>query len=461
VNGFVLAGVASGVGKTTIAVGLMAALRARGLRVQPFKVGPDYIDTSYHTRAAGGLRSRNLDLWLTSAQVVRTLFRRATRAADVAVVEGVMGLFDGRLGGEGLASTAHLARELGLPVVLVVDAGKLSWSAGAMVLGYASFDPDLDLVGVILNRVGGPRHAAELIDSVESRTGVPVVGWLPKHPSLEVPERYLGLIPTTEGAPAEAYFAAAEAAVASGVDLDRLLKLTRASGPADGSDSGAVDLFPVQPGAPRAAIAVAQDRAFSFYYQDSLDLLEAWGAELIPFSPLEDTAVPPAASAVYLGGGFPELFAADLSANTPLLASLRAAHTSRKPIYAECGGLMLLGRSLVDADGRRHRMAGILPVDSSLAGQRLSIGYREARATRQSVLLEAGETLKVHEFHWSRLEAEPDPAAAAYHVQDRQPTPEGFVVGNTLASFLHVHLAADDRGRLPLRFVERAAAAKA
>jgi cobyrinic acid a,c-diamide synthase len=375
------------------------------------------------------------------------------------VVEGVMGLFDGRLGGEGLASTAHLARELGLPVVLVVDAGKLSWSAGAMVLGYTSFDPDLELVGVILNRVGGARHAAELIAAIESRAGVPVLGWLPEQPALEIPERYLGLIPTTEGAPAEAYFAAAEAAAATGVDLDRLLRLTtRASGAAV-ADACGVDLFPVQPRAPRAAIAVAQDRAFSFYYQDSLDLLEAWGAELIPFSPLEDAAVPPAASAVYLGGGFPELLAAELSANTPLLASLRRAQASRRPIYAECGGLMLLGRSLVDADGRRHAMAGLLPLDSSLAGQRLSIGYREARATRRSLLLEAGETLRAHEFHWSRLEAEPSPDGAAYHVEDRQPTHEGFVHGGTLASYLHIHFAAHDDGRLARRFVERAEAA--
>jgi cobyrinic acid a,c-diamide synthase len=457
-NGLVLAGVASGVGKTTVAVGLMAALRARGLRVAPFKVGPDYIDTSYHARAAGGVRSRNLDLWLTSATVARTLFARAARASDVAVVEGVMGLFDGRLGGEGLASTAHVARELGLPVVLVVDAGKLSWSAGAMVLGYRQFDPDLNLVGVILNRVGGARHAAELVASVETRAGVPVLGWLPKHAALQVPERYLGLVPTTEGAPADAYFAAAEAAVATGVDLDRLLALAL---PVRSAPTEASELFPIQPLAPRAAIAVAQDRAFSFYYQDSLDLLEAWGAELIPFSPLDDAALPPSASAVYLGGGFPELFAAELSANTSMLASLRQAQTRGLPLYAECGGLMLLGRSLVDVEGRRHRLADIVPVDSSLGGQRLTIGYREARAMRSSLLLEPGETLKVHEFHWSGLEAEPDAADAAYHVADRQPAHEGFVRGNTLASYLHVHFAADERGRLPRRFVERAAAAAA
>jgi cobyrinic acid a,c-diamide synthase len=208
------------------------------------------------------------------------------------------------------------------------------------------------------------------------------------------------------------------------------------------------------------AIAVAQDRAFSFYYQDSLDLLEAWGAELIPFSPLEDTAIPAGASAVYLGGGFPELFAAELSANTAILASLRQAQANGLPIYAECGGLMALGRSLVDAEGCRHTMAGIVPLDSTLTGQRLTIGYREAAAARPSLLLEPGETVKVHEFHWSRLETEPSTADAAYRVDGRQPSHEGFASGNTLASYLHVHFAADEHGRLPRRFVERAAAAR-
>lgn len=461
-TGFVVAGVASGVGKTTLAVGLMAALRARGLRVQPFKVGPDYIDTSYHTRAAGGIPSRNLDLWLMSAAVVRTLYTRAARTADVSVVEGVMGLFDGRLGGQGVASTAHAARELGLPVVLVLDCGKLSWSAGAMVLGYRNFDPGVELIGVILNRVGGPRHVAELVASVEERAGVPVLGWLPRQTDLEVPERYLGLIPTTEGPPADAYFTAAEAAVARHVDLDRLLRLADANGSRSNPESDATPgLFPEDAVRPRAALAVAQDRAFSFYYQDSLDLLEAWGAELVPFSPLEDAALPTGCTAIYLGGGFPELFAAELSANTTMLASLRRAHARGLTLYAECGGLMALGRSLVDASGRRHSMAGVLPLDSNIAGQRLTIGYREARAIRPSLLLAAGERVKAHEFHWSGLEAEPSVADSAYEVDDRLPPREGFVRGNTLASYLHVHFAAEDDGRLPRRFVERAAAAAA
>ena len=206
---------------------------------------------------------------------------------------------------------------------------------------------------------------------------------------------------------------------------------------------------------PHSRRAVARDRAFSFYYDDSLELLAAWGAELVPFSPVEDEALPSRVSGVYLGGGFPELFAASLSANTSLLASLRAARARDLPLYAECGGLMLLGRSMVDADGQRHRMAGVLPLDSTLAGQRLTIGYRDARAQRTSLLLEAGESVRAHEFHWSSLAAAPAPSEAAYSFDGLT---EGFASGNTLASYLHLHLAADDHGRLARRFVDRAAA---
>ena len=438
-KGFVIAGTASGVGKTTVTVGLLQALRRRGYHVQPFKVGPDYIDTSYHARAAGR-PSRNLDLWLLQAPTVSALFARGMRTAEVAVVEGVMGLFDGRLGGEGQASTAHLARELDLPVILVLDAAKLSWSAGALVLGYRDFDPRLNLAGVILNRVGGPKHVQELTTSIEQRAGVPVLGSLPRNPALSVPERYLGLIPTTEGAVADAYFAAAEDAVSSGVDLERLIRACR---PLDLSPSGPA-LFPTTRERPRTAIAVARDQAFSFYYEDSLDLLEAWGAELIPFSPLSDPRLPEGVGGVYLGGGFPELFARDLAANTGMLASLRQAAEADLAIYAECGGLMLLGRSLVDAEGQRHAMAGVAPLDASLAGQRLTIGYRDATAARHSLLLRAGESVRGHEFHWSALE-QPPPAASAAYALDGEKQAEGYAARNTLASYLHVHLAAQPR----------------
>lgn len=457
-TGVLIAAAASGAGKTTVTVGLIAALRQRGLRVQPFKVGPDYIDTSYHSQAAGGVASRNLDLWLLSAPAMRTLFARAMRGGDIAVIEGVMGLFDGRLGGEGLASSAHVARELSVPVVLVVDAGKLSWSAGALVLGFRQFDPSIRLAGVILNRVGGPRHAAELTQSIEERAGVPVLGWLPYQDDLRVPERYLGLVPTTEGPGWQRYLAAAEQAVATGVDLTRLIALAGEGGTTL-ADTVA-GLFPEQPVTTKAAIAVARDAAFSFYYQDALDLLAAWGAELVPFSPLADSGLPEDVSAVYIGGGFPELVAPDLAANTPMLQALRTAHARGVPIYAECGGLMLLGRSLVDAHAMRHAMAGIVPMDSTLAGTRLTIGYHDARAARDTLLLDAGQSVRGHEFHWSAPEADRAIDQAAYHIDERVPSAEGFASGQTLASYLHLHFAADGTGQLARRLVSRAAAVR-
>jgi cobyrinic acid a,c-diamide synthase len=276
-----------------------------------------------------------------------------------------------------------------------------------------------------------------------------------------VPERYLGLVPTTEGATAETYFAAAEAAVARGIDLDRLLAQARASStPSSRTAKEAPGIFPSARLSSRAAIAVALDRAFSFYHQDSLDLLEEWGAELVPFSPLEDTSLPRGVSGIYVGGGFPELFAAELSANVPMLTALRDAQSLGLPIYAECGGLMALGRSLVDAEGRRHPMAAVVPLDSTLAERRLTIAYREAHAIRDTLLVDAGETIRAHEFHWSCLEMEPAASDAAYHVAERHPPEEGFAHGSTVASYLHLHFAADEWGRLPRRFVDRAASAR-
>jgi cobyrinic acid a,c-diamide synthase len=337
-----------------------------------------------------------------------------------------------------------------------VDAAQLSWSAGALVLGYRSFDPTVRLAGVILNGVGGPRHVAELRESIEQRAGVPVLGWLPYQAELAVPERYLGLVPATEGSDWRSFVDAAEVAVTVGVDLPRLLDLATATTPQT-VDS---ELFPAQPLPPTTAIAIARDEAFSFYYQDGLDLLEAWGAELLPFSPLADAALPKDASAVYIGGGFPELFATGLASNTSMLDSLRAAHARGLPIYAECGGLMLLGRSLVDAQNERHAMAGIVPLDSTLAAAHLTIGYRDAQAARETLLLDRGQTVRAHEFHWSSPEAEMPLSDAAYLVDDRDPPTEGFASGQTLASYLHVHFAADDRGRLARRFVDRATAAR-
>jgi len=436
VKAIVVAGVASGVGKTTIAVGLMGALVARGLRVQGFKVGPDYIDPSYHTQATGR-PARNLDSWLLPAATLRGVFARAAATADVAVIEGVMGLYDGRQGTAGEASTAEVARLLDLPVVLVVDASRQGRSAAATVLGFRAFDPAVRLVGVILNRVGSAAHRTTLTEAIEAATGLPVLGALGREPALRLPERYLGLVPRFEAGPDQAFFRAAAAAVAREVDIDRLLRLAEVSLPGAWR---AASPIPARPARPRACLAIARDRAFGFYYPDALELLAAEGLELCEFSPLADSALPADADGVYLGGGFPELFAAELAANRTLLHDLRQRARRGMPIYAECGGLMYLMQTLVDAAGRRHALAGLVPGEVTLQEARLTLGYREATAARASLLLQAGERVRAHEFHYSRCTLARG-APRAYLVAQRQPAREGYARGPLLASYLHLHLA--------------------
>ena len=306
----VIAGVRSGVGKTTIATGIMGALTRRGYQVQPFKAGPDYIDPSYH-KLACGVPSRNLDTWLLPHQTVLELFQRAGSKSQISIVEGVMGVFDGHSNLTEEGSTAELAKLLNAPVILVADAAKVARSVAAEILGYQQFDPDMRIAGVILNGVGSARHMEFCQPQIEATTGLPVLGYLPRREELIQPERHLGLIPTVEGTVARQWYDTLIAQMEETIDLDRIVAIA-----ADSKSSQASSLaYPAEPKPKCARIAIAQDMAFSFYYQDSLDLLEAWGAELVPFSPLEDTSLPEGAGGIYLGGGFPEMFGAELAAN--------------------------------------------------------------------------------------------------------------------------------------------------
>lgn len=455
---FVLAGVSSGVGKTTIATGVIGALARRGLRVQPFKAGPDYIDPTYHSTAAG-VPSRNLDGWMLGRDALLELFQRAAAKADVAVVEGVMGLFDGprSIGEGGAGSTADLAKTLGAPVVLVVDASKMAQSAAALVLGYKSYDPALRVAGVILNNIGSEGHYRMTAQPIESATGLPVLGYLPRGEELKLPERHLGLVPTVEGPAGRDYFERVAERVARHIDLDRLLALA-----ADVRlTPRAPVLFPAKPVPRRCAIAVARDKAFSFYYQDSLDLLEAWGAELRLFSPLADAALPGRegdVAGVYIGGGFPEMYAGELAANAAMKASLREAASRGVPVYGECGGLMYLGESIVDMEGRRQPMVGLTPARSTMDKRKLTLGYRTVRARRATPILGVGDEVRGHEFHWSVLEGAQDAATATYDVLDQPGRVEGYAVGSVTASYVHLHLGA--RPGLARRFVETCAATR-
>ncbi len=450
----VIAGVRSGVGKTTIASGIMGALARRGLKVQPFKAGPDYIDPTYHGIACG-VPSRNLDTWLLPHPVVAELFHRSSGAADIAVVEGVMGVFDGHSSLDEDGSTAELAKLLDAPVILIADAGKVARSVAAEVLGYQQFDPDLRIAGVILNGVGSERHLEFCQPQIEATTGLPVVGWLPRRDDLVQPERHLGLIPTVEGTVVNEWYEALNAQVEKTIDIDAIARIAAGAGK---PGAGASQVFPADAQPKRTMIAVAQDRAFSFYYQDSLDLLEAWGAEVVPFSPLDDDRLPEGVGGVYLGGGFPELFADDLSRNQGMLESVRKAIADGVPVYAECGGLMYLGRSLSDLDGQQFPMVGAIPVVSTMDGRRLHLGYRVVAACGDGPLLRSGEQVRGHEFHWSVLQEPPDASSAAYQVVNQDGRPEGFRVGSVWASYIHVHLGS--RPGLAQRFVDTCAAAR-
>jgi cobyrinic acid a,c-diamide synthase len=431
---FVIGAVASGTGKTTLAAGLIAALRARGLRVQPFKCGPDYLDPSYHTVAAGR-PCRTLDTWLLPEETLRGLFRRACADADIAVIEGVMGLYDGRANGD-LGSTAHIARLLDAPVILVLDVAKASRTVAAVVLGLARFDPRVRLAGVVLNNVASERHRQWVSAAIEEGAQVPVLGALPRQPDLTFPERHLGLQPSWEQHALPGLLDRLGAQAAAHVNLPRLLALAESAGPLTGP---AHDPLAARAPGPPVTLALARDAAFNFYYQDSLDLLAAHGAALVPFSPLSDAALPPGTAGVYLGGGYPELHAAALAANAPMLAALRARVQAGMPLYAECGGLMYACQGIVDFDGQRHSLLGLVPGWSVMRRQRTQLGYVEVEALRDTLLLRAGERARGHEFHWSALERAPDPPA--YRLAGREPPHEGWASGNVLASYVHLHLA--------------------
>jgi cobyrinic acid a,c-diamide synthase len=433
----VIAGTSSGAGKTTVACGLIGALRARGLTVQGFKVGPDYIDPSYHALASGR-PGRNLDAFLSGPDLIAPLARHGAQSADIAVIEGVMGMFDGASGRGELASTAHVAKLLQAPVLLVLDASAMARSAAAIVHGFRAFDPDVRVAGAICNRVGSDHHEQLLREAIEP-LGVPVLGALRRDDALAAPERHLGLVPAHEREQrTRAQLDVLAGTTARALDLDAILALARAAPALDGA---AWSPF-AQTGPPAhvvgTRIAIARGPAFSFHYEENLELLRAAGAELAPFDPLRDEQLPPDAGALILAGGFPEVFGAELAANAPLRAQVAAFAASGRPLLAECGGLLYLGERLDE-----HAMCGVLPLRARMAG-RLSLGYREATARSATPWLAAGTRVRGHEFHYSQVEpADGGPDGAAWTLAARgRERAEGFVARGVQASYLHVHWAA-------------------
>ncbi|MGW0416393.1 cobyrinate a,c-diamide synthase [Streptomyces collinus] len=446
----VVAAPSSGSGKTTVATGLMAAFAARGLAVSPHKVGPDYIDPGYHALATGRT-GRNLDAYLCGPELVAPLFLHGARGCDLAVVEGVMGLYDGAAGEGELASTAHVAKLLGAPVVLVVDASSQSRSVAALVHGFASWDPQVRIGGVILNKVGSDRHEALLREALDA-SGVPVLGVLRRAPQVDTPSRHLGLVPVAERRSAAVEAVAAMAAqVARGCDLDALEALARGAGalpgdPAPWTPAPAAHDPGLPAGGRAPVVAVAGGPAFSFSYAEHTELLAAAGAAVVVFDPLHDERLPEGTAGLVVGGGFPEVYAGELSANEPLRKEIAELALGGAPVAAECAGLLYLCREL---DGRP--MCGVLDAAARMT-ERLTLGYRDAVAVGDSVLAAAGTRMRGHEFH--RTLVEPGAGAApAWGLLAPARRVEGFVQQGVHASYLHTHWASEPG--VARRFVER------
>jgi len=428
----------SGSGKTTLTAGVIAALRRRGLHVAPFKCGPDYIDLGYHALAAGR-PCHNLDSWLVDPEQMTGILARRGAGTDLALIEGVMGLFDGYGATSDTGSSAHIARLTATPVIIVLDARAMSRTAAALIAGLRDFDRRLQIGGVILNRVGSSRHAALIRNAIEQTIGVPVLGFLERAPELTLPERHLGLVPVAEPGRWQEWLTNVADRVAATIDLDHLLDIARTAPPLAVTPLPTVSSPDMNT---KPVIAVARDEAFNFIYPDNLDLLQAAGAELAFFSPLRDVALPERTAAIYLCGGFPELYATQLSANATLRQAIRIAAEAGMPIYAECGGLMYLTETLIDQHGRAFSMVGVLPGQSRMT-QRLTLGYRTITPQADTWLWRTGETLRGHEFHYSVWAERPPTLPSLYTCLPDELRPhtatEGVVIKNTLASYIHIH----------------------
>ena len=458
----VVAGIGSGTGKTTVALGLIGALRKRGRTVQTFKVGPDFVDTAYLAHASRR-PCRNLDSWMLGTEEVVRSFSEGTRDAGWAVIDGTAGIFDGHgraadadpaPPGSFPGSTAELARLLGSPVVLVLDAGRSAESAAAVALGVRDLDRGLDLIGVILNNVPSQYRRRVAEDAIWSCAKLPVLGALPRLAHLQIPEVRNGLLPLMQNPHVDAALGELAAAVERNCDLALIERLMSRSAPLHAT---ARHPHPAPAAAAPVRIGVAFDDAFCFYYAENLELLEQAGGEVVTFSPLEDESLPRDIDAIYLGGGVSEMLVPRLAANHSFMASLRRAHAHGVPIYAECGGLQYCATNVHTSDGNVHRMASLLPVDIALDAGTCHTGYRDLRIVADTILGDAGTVLRGHEFHFSRLLSGTQAGSAAYSMHDAEGEPlgsEGWSTNTLLASFVHLHFGQDQR--LAQRFVEAA-----
>ncbi|MDH5720630.1 MAG: cobyrinate a,c-diamide synthase [Spirochaetia bacterium] len=426
---FLIAAPSSGCGKTTIALSLMNALSKRGLNVQPFKAGPDYLDTIHHQKVCGG-PSYNLDL-IMAKKAVKETYQRLLKEADAAVIEGVMGLFDG-YGSEGKGSSAELAILLDIPVILVLDVSKSSKSAAAMLYGFENFDKRLKIAGVILNFLGSIRHEHLVAEAVKKHCKTEIIGSVYRDENIKISERYLGL------SSRKSLDKKQLEKVESQIDIDKILSLCE------------IKSYTEKPSAIKnknvlsKKIAVAFDEAFYFYYRENFDILENMGARLVFFSPLKEKSLPEKIDGLYIGGGYPELFAKELSENKNMLREISGASKDGLPVYAECGGLMYLSSELLAAENKSFQMCGVFSFVTKMRAKRQALGYRKIIAGKNSIFLPTGQEIWGHEFRYSEIEKIKD-VKCAYNVykDDELINDEGYIMNNTLASYIHLHFAGN------------------
>jgi len=438
---FVIAGTQSGVGKTTVSTGIMRALVLRDLAVQPFKVGPDYIDPAFHSFVTGN-KSRNLDSWMLDKETIVELFVKNSHNMSVAVIEGVMGLYDGFGTEKDMGSTAHVAKILKAPVILVIDGSGMSSSAAAQVLGYKLYDPELELKGVIVNNVSGEKHYEIIKKAIERDTGIKCFGFLKKNLNIKLESRHLGLVPSVEIEDLESRLDELAHMVEDTINIDGILKLS------DEAQLLKGNVWSNSNTQKSVNIGVALDKAFNFYYQDNLDLLEELGANLIYFSPLEDRKLPHNIHGLYIGGGFPEVFAKELEDNKEMREEIRRKSLEGIPIYAECGGLMYLTKAITNFEGNRFEMVGVFNREASMTKRLQRFGYVYVNINKPCTISQGKDMVKAHEFHRSTLD-EADEENYVYKVDKirenkLQSSWEcGLVKNNTLGAYAHIHFYAN------------------
>ncbi|ODS34663.1 MAG: cobyrinic acid a,c-diamide synthase [Candidatus Scalindua rubra] len=437
-----IAGTNSGVGKTMVTLGIMSALVKKGMKVQGFKAGPDYIDPSHHNFVTGNT-SRNLDTWIMADGVCRELFERSAFNADVSVIEGVMGLYDGSIDSTGQGSSAHLAKVLNTPVILVVNAKGIAQSAGALVKGYKEYDKEVKLSGVILNNVASYSHYECIKKSIEDTCSIPVLGYLEKDKEITIDERHLGLVPFTEGGSSSALYTRLGEMTLKTADIDGLLKIAHSADKLPDYDKS---IFLNDESKLDVQIAIAKDEAFCFYYQDDIELFEILGAKINYFSPLKDKCIPDDVDGIFIGGGFPELYAERLMDNKSMRSSILNASRMGKIIYGECGGMMYLLEKLIDSNGKPFEMCGVLKGTSKMENKKQGLGYVIVDVLYDNPICKRGGSFRAHEFHWSKLQNIPKDTVFAYKTKKsngQQYKFDGMCRKNILTSYTHVHFSSN------------------